>query len=61
MAKKKDIIFELNYRPENSKEMQKTVLSRLGSFLVFKKEVRGFFFLRLILCAIFIKSGCFGP
>ena len=41
---KKDIIFELNYRPENSKEMQKTVLSRLGSFLEFKKEVCGFFF-----------------
>ena len=45
MAKKvtKKIVFELNYRPENVKEMQNCFyLSWLGSFLVFKIEIRGF-------------------
>ena len=39
----KKIVFELDYRPENAKEMQKTFyLSWLASFLVFEKEIRGF-------------------
>ena len=42
--KKKKIVFELNYRPENVKEMQKKncfYLSWLGSFVEFKKEIEG--------------------
>ena len=39
VTKNKKIIFELNYRPENAKEMQKNCfyLIWVGSFLVFKK------------------------
>ena len=61
---------KLNYRPENVKEMQKTIyLSWLGSFLVLKKKYQKIWLkiLRHIaiklatgkvakLCAILIKS-----
>ena len=44
VTNKEKFIFELNCRPENAKEMQKTLfnLSGLDSFLVFKREIRRF-------------------